>query len=186
MKTQARKLYEQCKMKSIKKLYKQLLVIIIGMLTLFMGVSIYAILKGNLILSLVFGGCAITIVLAFLIVPHIILNTPFKEINVNNIQIGTFIESSIGLGKKYAIIHLIINGKEYSKGVRLKDYRIESLYGSLLKSAAIIEFFMDYNKDKKYGKHIAILTKKHKGQTIAAVYHKYSNKLAIVVDDKIF
>ena len=182
MQTKARELYNQCKIQSLKKLWKTMLIPIIIVSVMLVGLMIYFSIKTDFVFGcLVFGSFLVAVLLSYLFIPFIFVKTPFKETIVDNMQIGAFIESSIGLGNNYAIIHLIVDGKDYFKQLNLRNY----VHGDLIDIMELIRFFKNYHSDKKKRLNIATLSKTIKEKSISVVFDKYSNKLAICVDGKI-
>ena len=165
-----------------------MLIPIIIVSVMLVGLMIYFSIKTDFVFGcLVFGSFLVAVLLSYLFIPFIFVKTPFKETIVDNMQIGAFIESSIGLGNNYAIIHLIVDGKDYFKQLNLRNYvhGAGDPIGDLIDIMELIRFFKNYHSDKKKGLNIATLSKTIKEKSISVVFDKYSNKLAICVDGKI-
>ena len=181
-----RKRYNQVKMQSLKKLCCSVLPLMTGMLAavfIIIGFITNYIKYGLFWIS--FAGIITLVVLTFFLVSLLISRTPYKEVTTDGIIIGVFISRSVGFGNNYVMMHLIINEREYIKQVNLKLY-LSSGGDLIFNLIGLAEYFKDKKYDEKHGLNIAKLTQKFEDKKITAVYEKYSNKLAVVVDGKVF
>jgi len=190
MEKQPRELFEQmkadCKKKSRKVLLIPEIICIVLMIAGMIGFSIYL----NVYIGCgVFGGGLIVVVLSFTFLPIMSFNNlSYTETVVDGLQIASFIEPSIGLGQNAVIIHLVVDGKDYSKVVGLKYYPFgggTTTIGKVINIVELANYFSDYVNDTKKNLNVAIFTKKLSEKKISAIYDKYTTKLAIVVDGQI-
>lgn len=187
METKAKKIFDEYKKTNRRRHKKTCFIIfsILGILCILCSI-IFAILYGLFVGVCIFVGCAMTLVFAHLTIIFVFksyLKPHLKEVCVDGIEIGAFVGYGESRTNHGVNIHLIVNGKEYSKFVELKYYyHCDDLFTIF----ETVRYSIDKYNDKKNGKNIAVLTKKIEGKTVSVIYEKYSKKLIIKVDDKAY
>lgn len=186
--TKSKELCNICKKKTYKRLLKVAGVPILLILFVLLSFVIYCSINKYLLWVYIFGGGIIVVITSFAAMIPLFTKIPFKEICVENMNIGVFVEPSIGIGNKFVIIHLIVDDKEYVKQVNLEYYHhapSNSLIGIAINVSELIRYSNDYKKDKKQKTYIAKFTKTVKNKSISVIYNKYNKKIAIFLDSKL-
>ena len=117
-----------------------------------------------------------------LLIFKLYFDSHYIEVCVDGIEIAAFIGYGESAEMNGVSIHLIVNGNEESRFVKLNLYS----HGDIFTIFELIRYSYDRAKEKKTGGNLAVFTKKVGGKTISAIYEKYTRKLVIKVDDKVY
>lgn len=170
--------YKECKNNMMKRMYKMYAGVASMLAITLLPV---ALLTGGTLGWKMYAGFLTLIVVEFAILPLFLAKTPFKETIVDDLKISAFTERSVGLGPDSVIMHLIINEKEYVNTVAIKFYDTKNL--PILES---IEYFIDKKRDTKKRLNCAILSKTVSDKKIKVVFDKYTHKLTLVINTKVY
>lgn len=188
MKTKAKELHGICKKDKYKEYLKVMSIPMLAILLLLGSFIIFFLINKVIIGVYIFGASIIISMITFVVMMPVIVNIPFKEICVDNMNIGVFVEPSIGSESRFITIHLIVDGKEYTKSEGLEYYHhgANNLVGLAVNASEFVRYLNDYKKDKNQNTHIVRLTKKVKNKSISAFYDKYTRGIIIAVDSKLY